>query len=116
VGGHSVKHSAAVHLDGSCRAADEIFFGWRTEQHAAHAFAISTGIMHGQTKANTYTSLVGKRDRSQVNRAQRHENKLDTSAESGNGSMIETLKKQKRGNTQNARSAAAAMDSPCRAP
>jgi hypothetical protein len=42
---------------------------------------------------------------------------LDGSVEHSGDSMIETLKKQKRGNsTQNATSAAAASDSPRRAP
>jgi len=41
---------------------------------------------------------------------------LDMSGDSSGGSMIETLKKQKRGNTQTARSAAAASGSPRRAP
>jgi hypothetical protein len=40
---------------------------------------------------------------------------LDTSVESSGGSMIETLKKQKRGNNQNARSAASVNDCPRRA-
>lgn len=41
---------------------------------------------------------------------------LDGSGESSGGSMIETLKKQKRGNNQNARSTAVAGSSPRRAP
>lgn len=42
-------------------------------------------------------------------------NRLVTSDDSGGSSIIEILKKQKCGNTQNARSAAAAIDSPRRA-
>lgn len=42
-------------------------------------------------------------------------NQLDNNADSGGSSMIETLKKQKRGNSQNARSTAAATGSPRRA-
>lgn len=41
---------------------------------------------------------------------------LDASGDNSGGSMIETLKKQKRGTTQNARSAATACGSPRRAP
>lgn len=42
-------------------------------------------------------------------------NQMDSSSESAGDSMIETLKKQKRVTPQNARSAAAASDSPHRA-
>jgi preprotein translocase subunit SecF len=42
-------------------------------------------------------------------------NQLDMSADCSGGSMIEMLKKQKRSNTQNARSAATVSDSPRRA-